>query len=330
MTMPLIEAENLDLEIQVKNRWVQWTQGFSFRLMPGVSTGLLGESGSGKTLTLLALSGLIRFLSTVRAQGTLRLLGTPLTLQAPRQHVTLPWGHGLAYVPQDVGNGLNPFLPVATQLFDVLTRGKQTSRREAERLAVALLERLGIAQAESLIHLFPHQLSMGLQQRVVIALAMACRPKVLVVDEPTSALDVVSGKFVLNELQRLGKEEGTTLLLASHDPVVLKALCSTIVVMHAGQIMEIGPTLEVLEEPRNPFTRALLECLPRKEYGAGNQRPDIPWGAPSAEALPEGCRFHPWCPLATALCQRTRPHLVKTKGSLVACHAVAPSDDAAS
>ena len=293
-------------------------RGVSFSLARGEAVGLVGESGSGKTLTCRSILGLLPPGCAVSGGGA-RLDGA-----APTELGTLDragWravrGSRVAAVFQDPGSYLNPTLTVGRQLAEQLRVKLRLPRRAARARAVELLAEVGLREPAAVYHQYPHELSGGMQQRVLIALALSCRPDLLIADEATTALDVVVQAGILALLRRLRAEYGLALLLVSHDLAVVAETCDRVLVMYAGQIVESGPTGQVLNAPAHPYTRALLEVA---SLGSGGRRAlrTIPGTPPEAGAAPAGCAFAPRCAQATPACT----------GAPVPLHRVGPAHQA--
>jgi oligopeptide/dipeptide ABC transporter ATP-binding protein len=270
----------------------------SFAIEPGEAYGLVGESGSGKTMTSRAILGLLPPGATVT--GSVRFGSTPL-LGSNRRMLSAVRGAKIGMVFQDPGSFLNPLLRVGDAISQVIRSHERVSKREAHKLAVGMMEKVGIRDAQARAHDYPHEFSGGMQQRVLIAMALAARPALLLADEPTTALDVIVQAEILQLLDELRREQAMSLLLVSHDLSVVAGMCSRVGVMYAGQLVEEGTAVEVLHRPRHPYTRGLIESLP--ERAQTGPLPSIPGSPPAPGQLPPGCAFAPRCPIATAACQ---------------------------
>jgi oligopeptide/dipeptide ABC transporter ATP-binding protein len=278
----------------------------SFTVGEGEVVGLVGESGSGKSVTALAILGLLGEQGRVDA-GEIRLEGRDLVPLLEREWLGVR-GRRVAMVFQEPMTSLNPLLPVGFQVAEVLEEHLGLPRRRAHGRAVELLRDVGIPDPERRVRDYPHQLSGGMRQRVMLAMAMACRPRLLIGDEPTTALDVTIQAQILALLRDLGRAAGTALLLISHDLGVVAAMASRIVVMYAGQVVEEAPARELFARPRHPYTRLLLAAVPRvRERRA--RLSAIAGSIPPPSALPVGCRFHPRCPDAIPVCREAAPAL---------------------
>ena len=272
--------------------------GVSLRVAMGEAVGLVGESGSGKSLTSRAALGLLPKKSTASGQirvGRHSILGmSPQQLRAVR-------GAGIAMVFQDPMSSLNPVARIGDSITQVIRSHGDVSESNAFARAVGLMERVGIRDAKARAASFPHEFSGGMRQRIMIAMALAAKPAILVADEPTTALDVIVQKNILALLDDLRREEGMGLLLVSHDLAVVASLCSRIAVMYAGRIVEEGPTKDILLHPRMPYTVGLLASTRRDKSAA--RLMSIPGAPPPLGDRAKGCRFAPRCPLAIDACR---------------------------
>jgi peptide/nickel transport system ATP-binding protein len=296
--------------------------GVSFDLHPGECVGLVGESGCGKSLTALTLLGLSRRLPLARATGQawwapdgaaavdLLALGEN-ALQQVR-------GGQIAMVFQDPLSSLNPLYRLDYQIGEVLGRHLQLHGRQAQAQCVELLRQVGVPQPEARARQYPHQLSGGLRQRALLAMALAGRPRLLIADEPTTALDVTIQAQILHELRGLQQRSGLAILFITHDLGVIAQLCSRVLVMYAGRIVERAPVNEFFSAPRHPYSKALLASLPSLAQRQG-ELSFIAGSPPRPSAFPGGCRFHPRCALATARCQAQYPPETGAAGHSAAC-----------
>lgn len=283
---------------------------------PGEVLTLLGESGSGKSVTARAIMGLVSR-GTVTADE-LRL-GDDDLLTLPSEEVRALRGSAMTLVFQDALSALNPVLSIGDQLGELFRTHRGLSRRAARAAAVDLLRMVGIAAAERRVRDYPHQFSGGMRQRILIAMGVALQPALLIADEPTTALDVTVQAQILRLIDRLRRELGMAVLLITHDLGVAAELADRLAVMYAGRIVEVGPVAEVLDAPRHPYTAALLRSVPDVDAG-GELRP-IPGAPPNPRALPSGCAFRPRCDRSTALCATDRPPLrVVDADRMAACH----------
>jgi len=302
-TGPILHA--VDLTVTLPGH-LNAVDGIDLDLRRGEILGIAGESGSGKTMTALALFGLLP--TGGRVGGALEFDGTDMTRIGTAALRGMK-GKRMAMVFQDPMTALHPMLPVATQLTEHLRHHTGLGRRAALRRAEELLAQVRIPDPARTLSAYPHQFSGGMRQRIAIAIALACRPELLVADEPTTALDVTVQAGILRLLDQLRREENLSILLITHDLGVMSALTDRIAVMYAGRIVETGSTADVLSAPRHPYTRGLLDALPRSAGDGRSLRP-IPGSAPPLTDRPPGCAFHPRCGFAVDSCAHDRPELV--------------------
>jgi oligopeptide/dipeptide ABC transporter ATP-binding protein len=299
----LLEVLDLSATFATPSGPLRAVDGVSFAVRPGQAVGIVGESGSGKTVTALAVMGLLPGQCAVR--GRVRLAGEDLlTLPAPRLRDLR--GRRLAMVFQDPLAALDPSQRIGDQVAEPLRVHRRAPRSALRERAVALLEQVGLPAARERVDAYPHQLSGGMRQRVVIAAALACDPELVIADEPTTALDVTVQAQIMELLRRLQRERGMGLLLISHDLGLVAESCDELVVMYAGQVVERGPTAAVLEAPAHPYTAALLASTPVPGSGRG-RLVELPGMVPDLAAPPPGCRFHDRCPFSQARCRELAP-----------------------
>ena len=298
---PVIEVDGLSIGFPGSAGIVRAADDVSFELYPGETLGLVGESGCGKSVTLRSLIGLVPSPGEVLG-GQVRFAGRELTGASQRELARIR-GTEISMVFQDPASALNPVLSVGNQLGELLRVKRGLGRRDARAEAVRLLTRVGIASAERRVRDYPHQLSGGMRQRVMIALAVACEPKVLLADEPTTALDVTVQDQILSLLRGLQEESGLSVVLVSHDLGVIGQACERVAVMYAGRVVETGRVDDVLERPRHPYTEALHAAVPDVRVN-GSREPLAPIGGrpPELDDLPPGCSFAPRCPYAESAC----------------------------
>ena len=298
---PLLVVRGLTTRFPTERGQLTAVDDVSFAVDPGEVLGLVGESGSGKTVTIRSLIGLVAKPGRVVA-GSVRYRGQDVLTLNERQLRRIR-GREIAMVFQDPATALNPVLRIETQIGEMLRAHGAASRTTAREQAVALLRAVGIPAPEQRLRDYPHQFSGGMAQRVVIAIAIAANPRLLLADEPTTALDVTIQDQILALLVRLQRERGMGMILVTHNLGVVAETCDRVGVMYAGQLVEVAPTREILREPRHPYTMGLLSCVPRVEQRSAELRP-IPGAIPDLVHPPAGCRFHPRCALATEACRR--------------------------
>src|SRR5262245_36858096 len=302
----LLEVEDLSVAFATPRGTVPVLDGVSLSVREGEVVGLVGESGSGKSVTALSILGLLGEQGRV-VGGQIRLDGRDLVPLPEREWLRVR-GRQIAMVFQEPMTSLNPLLPVGFQVAEVLEEHLGLGHRDALGRAGELFRDVGIPDAGRRVRDYPHQLSGGMRQRVMIAMAMACRPRLLIGDEPTTALDVTIQAQILALLRDLGRAAGTAVLLISHDLGVMAAMARRIVVMYAGQVVEEASARDLFCTPQHPYTRLLLAVVP----GIREKRARlsaIAGSIPPPSALPAGCRFHPRCPDAIPLCREAAPSL---------------------
>jgi oligopeptide/dipeptide ABC transporter ATP-binding protein len=287
--------------------------GVSFELYPGETLGIVGESGCGKTVTALSLlrlvpepPGHIRPGSIIEFEGRNLLALPPAELRAIR-------GNRIALVFQEPTTSLNPVLTVGDQIGEVAVVHQGASRAEARAKAVELLRLVGMPDAEQRVDAYPHELSGGMRQRVMIAMALVCRPAIVIADEPTTALDVTIQAQILELLDRLRRDLGTAVVLITHDLGIVAGHADRVLVMYGGQVVESAPTPLLFARPLHPYTAGLLASVPRVD-DARERLDSIPGQVPAATAWPPGCRFHPRCPHAWEKCAAEEPPLLDGGG----------------
>jgi dipeptide transport system ATP-binding protein len=314
--MPLLEIEDLHVEFPAPAGVLHAVEGVSLTLDEGEVLGIVGESGSGKSVTMLALMGLLAFPGRVRAR-TLRFGGHDLLHLSDRARRRVIGGD-VAMIFQEPTTSLNPCFTVGFQLCETLRLHLGLDRKAARRRAAELLEAVGIPAAASRLNDFPHQMSGGMNQRVMIAMAIACNPRLLIADEPTTALDVTVQAQILDLLRGLQRERGMALVLVTHNMGVVAEMARRVAVMYAGQMMEVRSADGIFTVPEHPYTGALLSAMPERHAG-GSRLVTIPGVVPGLFDRPAGCLFAPRCTFATPACTQ-RPALRPWHEGLVRCH----------
>jgi len=320
MTSNLLEIDDLRILLRDRGREVALVDGVTLTVAPGAVVGLAGESGSGKTLTGLSAMGFLPDRS--RATGSVRFAGEDL-LRMPASQLRRIRGNDVAVVFQDPMTSLHPMLTVGRQLTEHVQVHLGMTRAEANALAIELLTTVRLPDPEQVLTAFPHQFSGGMRQRIAIASALACGPKLLIADEPTTALDVTVQAGILRLLDRLRRERGLAVLMISHDLGVMSALADTLHVLYAGRIVESGPAGEVLAAPRHPYTRSLLDSLP-DPTARGSELRVIRGEPPPPERRPPGCPFAPRCDFAEPRCVEAVPPLAALGGTRASACVVDP------
>ncbi len=303
MIPPAIEVTNLSLRIG----GIDILSGVGFAVHPGRTLAIVGESGCGKSMTALAVMGLLPEGAEITA-GSIRLDGRDLT-NLPERDMQGVRGNRISMIFQEPAAALDPLMPAGDQIAEALTAHGKSAPCDAKAEALALLERVGIPEAEKRLRQYPFEMSGGMCQRVMIATALACRPDVLIADEPTTALDVTIQAQILRLIGALGEELGTAIVLITHDLGVVAEMADDVAVMYAGCIVERGEVHDIFARPAHPYTRALLRAIPRLDGVPKTDLDVIDGMVPDARHWPSGCRFHPRCPLAIDRCRRERPAL---------------------
>jgi oligopeptide transport system ATP-binding protein len=313
---PLLEVENLSVRLATRGGGVTVVNGISYAVEPGSVFGIAGESGSGKTMSALALLGLLPGGASVGGHAT---FGGRDLLHLSKRALRDVRGREIAMVFQDPLTALHPMMNIGRQLTEHVRRHLGLSKEAALERAAGLLADVRIPDPEGALVSFPHQFSGGMRQRIAIAAALACEPKLIVADEPTTALDVTVQAGILRLLDDLRREKGLSVILITHDLGVMSSIADRVSVMYAGRVVEEGPRDLVLREPRHPYTKALLRALPRPESSKASPLVSIPGAPPSPNAVPSGCAFHPRCEFAIASCTSELPPLVKQGDRAFAC-----------
>ena len=314
--MALLEIENLSVEFPSKNASMHAVDGVSLSLEAGDVLGIVGESGSGKSVTMMALMGLVPFPGRVTAD-TLRFDGHDLLKLSDSERSKLT-GKDVAMIFQDPTTSLNPCFSVGFQLAETLRLHLKLDKQAAHRRSIELLEQVGIPAPESRLKDYPHQMSGGMNQRVMIAMAIACNPKLLIADEPTTALDVTIQAQILDLLHGLQKERGMALVLITHNMGVVSEMAQRVAVMYAGQIMEQRSAADLFSRPQHPYTQALMAALPERSDGL-TRLTTIPGMVPGMYDRPHGCLFAPRCAYAQHACLAQRPPLQSRQQGQVRC-----------
>jgi oligopeptide/dipeptide ABC transporter ATP-binding protein len=309
---PVLQIEDLKTYFHTDAGIVRAVNGVTLNLFEGETLAIVGESGSGKSVTGLTVMRLLARTPGRVEGGTIRFRGrdgrsTDL-LALPEAEMARIRGRDIAMIFQDPMSSLNPVFTIGEQIAEPIRIHKGASRQQARREAVDLLQQVGITDPESRVDAYPHQLSGGMRQRAMIAIALACDPKLLIADEPTTALDVTIQAQIVTLLKRLQRERNMAMIFVTHDLKLVEEIADQVAVMYASQIVEQGPAAAVLTQPRHPYTRALLDCTPHA--GARSRRLNpIPGSLPNPIAPPLGCRFHPRCGFAREACMSTEPIL---------------------
>ena len=316
--MALLEIRDLSVRFETNDGEVQAVSGIDLDVDSGETLGIVGESGSGKSQLSFAVMGLLA--SNGRASGTVRFEGTEI-LNAPPRVLNKIRAEKIAMIFQDPMTSLNPYMRVADQMAEVLTLHKGMAKRDAVAESVRMLDAVKIPDARGRVRLFPHEFSGGMRQRVMIAMALLCRPKLLIADEPTTALDVTVQAQIMTLLSDLQREFGMAMILITHDLGVVAGACERVTVMYGGRIREAGPVGPIFADPAHPYTQGLLEAIPRVDQ-IGDRLSAIPGSPPNMNRPPPGCAYEPRCGYRFAQCAHERPPLVEfAPGRARACFA---------
>ncbi len=316
MAGPLLEVRNLRIEFPTRRGTLVAVDDISFEIAPGEVLGVVGESGAGKSLTGAAIIGLLEPPGRIAA-GEIKLDGLRIDT-LPYDDMRKIRGREIGAIFQDPLTSLNPLYTIGQQIVETITTHLNVSSGKARERAVDMLTATGIPAAERRIDHYPHQFSGGMRQRVVIALALAAQPKLLIADEPTTALDVSIQAQIITLLKRLCSDHGTAVMLITHDMGVIAETADRVAVMYAGRIAEVGPVADVIHRPQHPYTVGLMGSIPSMAADA-ERLAQIDGAMPRLTAIPTGCAFHPRCVRAFGRCSRERPDLLPAGTSLAAC-----------
>jgi peptide/nickel transport system ATP-binding protein/oligopeptide transport system ATP-binding protein len=304
---PLLVVKDLKTHFFTDRGVARAVDGVSFAIPAGSTLGLVGESGCGKSVTALSILRLIASPPGRIMGGSIHLEGKDL-LACSEEEIRQVRGNHISMIFQEPMTSLNPVFTIGDQIVEALLQHRKVSRQEAREQAMDMLRRVKIPSAETILEQYPHQISGGMRQRAMIAMALVCRPKLLIADEPTTALDVTIQAQILELLEELQEEFGMSILIITHDLGIVADLSDSVAVMYAGQIVEHAPTRELFAHPQHPYTLGLFHSRPR--LGAKKARLEvIPGVVPNPIAFPSGCRFHPRCSYVTEDCRRTDPAL---------------------
>lgn len=308
--MSLLEIKDLTINYITEESTIHAVNGIDLSLDAGTALGLVGETGAGKTTTALGILNLVPDPPGKIIRGEILYDGVNLRQVSDKEMRRIRGGE-ISMVFQDPMTALNPVMTVGKQIAEVVQLHQKCSKAEAEAIMAAMLEKVGIPAERA--NEYPHQFSGGMKQRVVIAIALACNPKLLIADEPTTALDVTIQAQVLEMVKSLQQEFNTSMMLITHDLGVVAEVCDTVAIMYAGEIVEYGTIDDIFENTSHPYTKALFASLPRLDVDVDRLQP-IPGMMPDPANLPEGCKFHPRCQYATSRCAKESPGTVDIGG----------------
>lgn len=308
MAERLLEVKNLRTEFKRDKSWVTAINKVSFYINKGEILGLVGESGCGKSVTSLSVMRLLPPATSKVSEGEVLFNGKNL-LQVKEREMRSIRGHKVAMIFQEPMNSLNPCMRIKDQITESIRLHNDVSKEEAVKRAMDVLRSVGIPDPEMTLNSYPHQLSGGMCQRVMIAMAMSCEPDLLIADEPTTALDVTIQAQILELMEEIRKERNTGILMITHDLGVVAEMCTRVAVMYAGRIMEEAPVKELFADPQHPYTQGLIASVPKLGSNT-TSLPSIPGSVPDLSIMPKGCKFAPRCKFAMDICREEEPRLL--------------------
>lgn len=322
MTTPILSVKDLVIEFKTEAGLIRAVDRISFDIFEGETVGLVGESGCGKSITSLSILGLIPSPPGRFGKGSsIKYKGREL-VGLPESQLRKIRGHDISMIFQEPMTALNPVFTIASQMTEVIMRHKKVSKQEALKLAIEKLEEVGIPSPAARVHNYPHQLSGGMRQRVMIAMALSCNPHLLLADEPTTALDVTIQAQVMDIMKDMQQRENMATILVTHDLGVVAEFCKRVIVMYCGHIVEMGTVENIFTRPKHPYTKGLLESIPRIREEKVEFLPTIQGTVPDLANLPQGCRFADRCQRATDECKEKSPEIVIDEKTMtgVACY----------
>jgi peptide/nickel transport system ATP-binding protein len=318
MSINILEVKDLTVKFKAKKQPLTVVDNVSFSVREGETLGIVGESGSGKSVTSLSIMGLLPNPNGWVDQGSIDFKGENL-VNISKQKMRKIRGKHISMIFQEPMTSLNPAYTIGNQLMESLMIHEDMNRKEARQKAIDLLKLVEIPRPEEIVDNYPHQLSGGMRQRVMIAIALSCNPRLLIADEPTTALDVTIQAQILELLKKLKEEYHTSTILISHDLGVIAEMCDRVVVMYAGKVIEEGPVVDIFKHPQHPYTEGLLKSIPKLREKK-DKLYAIKGNVPTPDKMPTGCRFAPRCEKAIDKCWNQEPSVVKvTKYHHTAC-----------
>ena len=321
MSEKLLEVKELRTEFKREKSWVTAVNDVSFSINKGEVLGLVGESGCGKSVTSLSIMRLLLDTSGKTTHGEVMFDGKDI-LKISEKEMRGIRGYKMAMIFQNPMSSLNPCIRVDKQLMEAILLHNKISKQEARQRAFNVLQSVGIPDPENTLRSYPHQLSGGMSQRVMIAMAMSCEPQLLIADEPTTALDVTIQAQILDLMLEIKEKRNTGILLITHDLGVVAEMCSRVIVMYAGRIVEEAPVKDLFANPVHPYTQGLIASVPKLGSNM-TSLPSIPGSVPDLSVMPKGCKFAPRCKYAQSICHEKEPELTYVEGSTVQrcrCH----------
>lgn len=317
MDQPLLEVKNLTTSFKIHTQWVNAVDDVSFTIDQGEILGIVGESGCGKSVTALSILKLITLTNFRIDSGQVLFMGQSIS-ELDQKELSSVRGKKISMIFQDPMTSLNPSMTIGKQLIEALSVHEKVDTREAQRRSIEVLGKMGLPSPEKRMKEYPHQLSGGMRQRIVIAMAFIQNPPLIIADEPTTALDVTTQAQILDLLKELKETTHASIMLITHDMGVVAEMTDRIMVMYAGNVMEVGTTLEVFKQPLHPYTVGLLGSIPRKDRDLDTLF-SIGGSVPTLTSMPEGCRFSTRCAHVQERCLREKPPLVSKGGRMVRC-----------
>lgn len=322
----LLEVKNLKVVFRSDKGEVTTVDDVSFSLAPGETLGIVGESGCGKSVTSLAVMGLLGKTGRI-AEGSIGFVDKELSQLSEAEKRQLR-GNEMAMIFQEPMTSLNPVFTIGNQMLEGIKLHLKLKGDAAEKYAVEMLTKVGIPRAEEIMKEYPHALSGGMRQRVMIAMALACKPKLLIADEPTTALDVTIQAQILELMKHLREQSNTAIMLITHDLGVVAEMADRVIVMYAGQVVEEADVFSLFDSPVHPYTKGLMESIPHLEFDSADELATIPGTVPTPQRMPKGCRFHTRCAYAIDRCTHEPPPLQQvTEGHIARCWLVNTGDN---
>ena len=309
----LLEVRDLKVGFKKNDEFINVLKGINFSIQKGENLGIVGESGCGKSMTSLAIMGLLKHKGLTASNGEIRWNGENLLALTDKQWQTM-LGNDIAMIFQEPMTALNPMLTIGTQITEQIRAHKKVSKKEAYDIALQMLIKVGIPSPESRMKVYPHEMSGGMRQRVMIAMAICCEPELLIADEPTTALDVTIQAQILDLLSEIVKESNRSMILITHDLGVIANYCQRVIVMYSGKIVEESLTEDLFKDPLHPYSRGLIQAV--KSIEENNDRiSSIPGMVPLPGEVIAGCVFCDRCPFATDICSKQEPELISVAAS---------------
>ena len=314
---PLLEVKNLRTHFYTRKGVVPAVDGVDFKVRPGEILGIVGESGCGKSVTSLSILQLLIDYAKIEPGSEINFEGKNLAALSKKEMCRIR-GKDIAMIFQDPMTSLNPVMTIKQQLVETVRTHHKVSKAEAEQKALEMMIKVGIPSPEKRLNEYPHQLSGGMKQRVMIAMALICNPKLLIADEPTTALDVTIQAQILKLMREMQNETGAAIMLITHDMGVVASMADSIMIMYAGRVVEYGSAREVFKNPKHPYTVGLLQSIPRLDQVVDTLY-TIEGTVPNQYNMPAGCKFWPRCPYATEKCKAEEPALLSCGDAQVRC-----------